>query len=246
MPSIKQKIHGFTLIEIQIALLLLVLIMGLMFGALYMGSKSWKKGQAQNELIEEKRLVSEFLRKQISQIIPILWTNNRGSDLVFRGNPDSMLFVGRLPANRLSGLPSLLQIVTKKDDTGIRLEFGYSTLTPDQTPFDTRGDRMQTTPLLDKIDSIDFQYFGQQRPGTKPPQWYPNWESRKLLPRLIKCQISLTDGAVWPEMIFPLHVDNTSSFRQFFLQESRNYQFNRSGKDTKKSTGPSINLDDLF
>jgi len=243
MQSSKRKNYGFTLIEIQIALLLLVMIMGLLFGALHMASRSWKTGQALNEKIEEKRLVAEFLRKQINQIIPILWVDGNGSDLIFRGEPGAMLFVGKLPANRLSGLPSLLQLNTTDEET---IEFGYAPLTPDKTPFDTRNDRMLSTVLANNIKSIKFQYFGRLNKGSKPSEWYESWASRKLLPRLIKCQITSTDDDVWPEMTFPIHIDNTSGFRQFFLQESVSYQYNSDGDvDPRQRTGPTVPIEDV-
>lgn len=237
---IKNKIRGFTLIEIQIALLLLVLIMGLLFGALHLASKSWKAGQIQNEQIEEKRLVSEFLRRQISQIVPMLWITSRGSDLIFRGNEDSILYVSILPANRLSGLPSLLQLITNDN----QLEFGYSFLTADQTPFDTRNGRMTKTEVLNNIEEINFQYFGKKNKGSRPPEWFSIWDSKRRLPNLIKCQITLANGTNWPEMIFPLHINDPTGFRQFFLQKTKNFQYDQSGKGPK-STGPTIDPDSL-
>ncbi len=236
--------HGFTLVEIQIALLLLVLIMGILFGALHLASKSWKTGQIQNELVEEQRLVAEFMRKQFSQVMPILWITSRGSDLIFRGNEDSMLYVSILPANRLSGLPSLLQLVKSNN----KLEFGYSLLTPDQVPFDTR-DRMNKTQVMDDIEEIKFQYFGKKNKGSKSPAWYSSWESKRKLPKLIKCQISLANGKKWPEMIFPLHIDDPTGFRQFFLQESRSYEFDQGGQsrdpNSREGKGPSLDIDEV-
>ena len=216
--------RGFTLVEIQIALVLLVLIMGLLFGALHVASRSWKTGQEQNEQIEEKRLVAEFLRRQISQITPLFWTDSRGSDLIFRGNSDAMLFVGKLPTNHNADELSLLELITREDQTGKRLELGYGRLSPDQTPFDTRNDQLEHTVVLDQIKEIRFQYYGTQKIGARTPEWSDRWESRKLLPRMIKCQITLIAGEQWPEMLFPVHVDNSSGFRQFVLQASKNGQ----------------------
>ncbi|MFK8068604.1 MAG: hypothetical protein AB8D52_10180 [Gammaproteobacteria bacterium] len=240
----KKSSYGFTLIEIQIALLLLVLIMGILFGALHLASKSWKIGQVQNEMIEEQRLVVEFMRKQFSQIMPILWITSRGSDLIFRGNEDSLLYVSILPANRLSGLPSLLQL--RKINN--KLEFGYRLLTPDKTPFDTR-ERMDKTQVIDRIEKIKFEYFGKKNKGSKPPEWYSTWESKRKLPRLIKCQITFADGNKWPEMIFPLHIDDPTGYRQFFLEESRSYEFDQGGQsrdpNSREGSGPTLSEDEI-
>jgi len=241
-PHASRPERGFTLIEIQIALVLLVLIMGLLFVAMHVASKSWKIGQEQNEQIEEKRLVTEFLRRQFSQITPLFWTDTRGSDLIFRGNSDSLLFVGKLPANRNIDELSLLELITRKDQSGTRLELGYGRLSPDQTPFDTRNDRLKHTLVLDQIKEIHFQYFGSQEIGARTSEWSDHWESRKLLPRLIKCQITLVNDEQWPEMLFPVHIDDNSGFRQFILQASKNKQSFRN----PPSGNQGQDIEDLF
>ncbi len=244
--NVNTRTNGFTLVEIQIAILLLVLILGLVFAAFHLGLRSWKAGHSYNREIEEKRLVSDFLRRQFSQTIPILWIDGQGMNLVFRGKKDAILFVGRLPGNKLNSIPALLQLVTRQKDGDRFLEFGYASLTPDKTPFDTTGNRMQTVTLIENIAEIHFQYFGRQSQGLKPPTWHDSWNSRKLLPRMIKCKITLKDGSHWPEMILPLHVDDPSSFRQFFLQKSVTYQYDNEGDNKlKKQSGPTIDPDDI-
>ncbi len=243
----KLKTGGFTLVEIQIALVLLVLIMGLLFGALHLAARSWRTGQAQNELIEEKRLVAEFLRRQISQITPMFWSDNRGSDLIFRGNEDSMLYVGKLPANRNNGGLSLLELITREnfsDGSSKRLELGYGNLSTDHTPFDTRDERLKHTLVLDQIKDIHFQYFGKQKVSTRTSEWSDSWQSKKLLPRLIKCQITLANGDEWPEMILPTYVDNTSGFRQFILQASLNNRIHPNNKAPSNNSDQGI--EELF
>ncbi len=227
----KNKRTGFTLIEVQIGMVLLVLIMGLLFGALHLASKSWQTGQAYNEMNEDKRLVAEFLRRQISQITPLFWSDVKSSALIFRGESDSMMFVGRLPANRNVGELSLMKLISKigaTDDAGKRLELGYGKLDPDLSPFNSREKQLKYTLVLEQIKDIQFQYFGQQksRLDSEPPEWSDSWSSKKILPQLIKCQIILMKGKQWPEMIFPLHADDTSRFRQFILRASTNIESN--------------------
>ncbi len=240
-----QKISGFTLVEIQIALILLVMIMGLLFGALYMASKSWKVGQAQNELTEEKRLVAEFLRRQFSQITPLSWQDNRGSALIFRGHSDAVLYVGKLPANRSTGGLSLLELITRDDESSKRLELGYERLDPDQTPFDTTDETMKHTLVLDQIKTIQFQYFGQQKFGSDPAEWSDQWEANKRLPKLIKCQITMTSDESWPEMIFPIHTNSSNGLRQLTLQASQG-RFARDDTEPRLPEDVEQDIEELF
>src|SRR3982751_2335798 len=55
--------HGFTLLELTIALLLLALMSGVLFGSLKLSANSWDKGEARTERSNEMRLTEEFLRK---------------------------------------------------------------------------------------------------------------------------------------------------------------------------------------
>ena len=217
----RKSLHGFTLIEVQIALLLLVLILGLLSGALYMASKSWRSGQIENEQIEEKRLISSFLRRQISQIHPLFWSGSRDHELIFRGQKDAMVYVGSLPASAQAGQLSLLELAITGQGANQRLELGYIGITPDQAPFDTLED-MKRSPLLEGIDRLQFSYFGKQKESRQAPTWHDRWENSNMLPQLIKCTIILTNGSRWPEMIMPLHTDDVSSLIQFQLQAIQN------------------------
>ncbi len=233
----RHKLQGFTLLEIQIALVLLVLIMGVLFSALHLASKSWRVGQAQNEMIEEKRLVAEFLRAQISQITPLYWTDTRGSALIFRGSAESIRYVGKLPANRSSKTLSLMELILIEDTTKRRLELGYGRLDPNHSPFTSNDGEMKHTLVLDQIKQLKFEYYGQQKLGSGSPEWSEHWESKKQLPQLIKCQITLLNNKQWPEMFFPIHTMSTNGFQQFILQASTKHH--RTGS-TINNRGPDI------
>lgn len=221
-PAVFRKsLSGFTLLEVQIALLLLVLILGLLSGALYMASKSWRSGQIENEHIEQKRLISSFLRRQISQIHPLFWSGSRDYELIFRGQNDAMVYVGSLPASAGAGQLSLLELAITGQGANKRLELGYIGITPDQSPFDTIED-MKRSPLLYGIESLHFSYFGRQKEGRQAPTWHDRWENSNLLPQLIRCTIILTNGNRWPELIMPLHTDDVSSLVQYQLKASQN------------------------
>lgn len=220
MSTSKRKfkyIQGFTLLEIQISLVLLVLIMGLLFSALHLASKSWKIGLVQNEITEEKRIVAEFLRRQLSQVTPLFWSGTRGLSLIFEGESDSILFIGKLPANRNIDQLSLLQLIARKRANHQSLELGYGSLSADSSPLDNTAEKLNYTLVLDQIKEISFQYFGQQS-QSKVKEWSAQWKNNQKLPQLIKCQITMKTEQKWPEILIPLRVDNNRSFKQFILQ----------------------------
>ncbi|MCB1809457.1 MAG: prepilin-type N-terminal cleavage/methylation domain-containing protein, partial [Candidatus Competibacteraceae bacterium] len=58
---------GFTLLEMLIAMVLLGMVLVVIYGGLNTSMKSWDKGNERAELINELRLVQEFLRTQLRQ-----------------------------------------------------------------------------------------------------------------------------------------------------------------------------------
>lgn len=236
-PSIaNSRSKGFTLVEVLIALVLLTLIMSLLFGALHLATKSWRAGAAHNNKIEEKRLVGEYLRTQLSQIVPLIWTDPRGGKVIFEGEEDRIRFVGSLPINRKTGKLSLLEMFVEEKDGGKQLSLAYQDLSPDRSPFDEFDDDIGQTLVLDQIEEVSFQYFGRMKASTQPPEWFDKWDSRNLLPMLIKCQITLSDGEQWPALSIPMMVDNVRGLRQFVLQASASNSRRSNANNSETST----------
>lgn len=246
--QLTSRSRGFTLLEIQIGLVLLVLIMGLLFSTLHLASKSWKTGLAKNDITEETRLVSEYLRRQLSQITPLFWSGTRGLDLIFKGQSDSILFVGKLPANRNTDQLSLLNLKVKSEAEVKSLVLGYDRLSTDYSPLTNASDKFEYTQVLEQVKSIEFSYYGQHQTRSKQLAWAGQWNNTRQLPKLIKCQIVMQTGVIWPELLIPVRVDNNRSFKQFILQAApkRNGRNNLDASNNSNNEMAEHDIDELF
>lgn len=188
---------GFTLVEIQIAMVLLVLIVLVGYSSLHLAARSWHTVTAVSERIDNERLVSQFLRRQIEQVVPLLLDDgNNNTRLLFEGGPDAIEYVGRLPAHRGGGGLHLLNLSRKNGAlvmTHRSLAHGYQSLDSSDT----------TTVLLDNIERIEFAYYGRTRPDAMPA-WYPDWRNRMRPPELVRLTIVPATGAVLPSLTIPV------------------------------------------
>ena len=53
---------------------------------------------------------------------------------------------------------------------------------------------------LDQVEDIGLSYFGQENESTAP-RWTDRWDNETFLPTLIRVQVKLVNGAVWPDFV---------------------------------------------
>lgn len=212
---------GFTLVEIMIALTLLSMIVLLLFSSLHTVNRSWKSGLDKVDKNDEIRLVSDYIRKQITQTVPLLWLNQDGRRLVFIGKQKQLTFTSTLPAHRGGG--GLYFMTLKVDETGEskQLVLNYHRADPGISPFDPPPlDKQTRILLLDNIEVIDFTYYGYEHDDE--PVWHDNWQNEATLPRLVRLNIQQSEPQrSWPEMTIAIHTKSTPAQPQYIQQDRR-------------------------
>ena len=213
--------QGFTLIEIMVALVLLSMTLLLLFSSLYTATKYWKIGENKIEKNDEVRLVSQFIRKQISQTVPLMWVDKKERKLLFQGESGELFFISTLPSHRGGGgIHSLILKVIQSDDES-QLGMSYSLVTPDVIPFETiSDDDEQFVTLASDIDSIDLSYYGKEK-NDDEPRWFDRWENNDFLPQLVRIKInSLDENKNWPVIEIPVKASYVKGKPEFMIQAS--------------------------
>jgi general secretion pathway protein J len=205
---------GFTLVEILIAMTLFSVILVLVFSALHTSNKSWLASERQIETNEEQRLVLSFIKRQISQTVPLLQLDGKENTLVFKGEEDSLQFVSSLPAHRGGGGLYLLSLSV---DEGLTLH--YQVVTSDIELVDELDDEKSKEQLLiANIDKIAFSYFGSEI-SNETPVWRDQWTDQKRLPDLVSMRITSKSASdYWPEVVIPVRTQISRGQPQFTLQ----------------------------
>lgn len=186
---------GFTLIEIQIAIALLVLIVLLGYSSLHLAGRSWQATESGGARMESERLIGQFLRRQLEQSIPLLLVEDGERRLQFEGNRDQLQFISRLPAHRGGGG---LHVITIQHAGGALL-FSYRPLVVEYAPIGSAPEAT-TIELLTDIAEIELAYYGSITERALPG-WHSDWRGREQPPELIRLRIQPRDAAPWPDLI---------------------------------------------
>lgn len=192
---------GFTLLELLIAMSLLALVFAALTGGLRFGTQAWRLSADRLSESDNLQLVYRTMRRQISTsvaVTPALGTAQRQT--AFEGHRDRLSFVGMAPALAMNPGLFLLSYSLVPDDVGQALTFRWDRLESAATRSD--GDNVE--PLLRRVRSVRFSYFGQVDDGE--PRWVNEWRDQEILPRLVRINVEFADPGrmPWPEIIIPV------------------------------------------
>lgn len=219
MPIKIRRSQGFTLIEILIALVLLSMILLLLFSSLFTATKYWTIGENKIEKNDEVRLISTFIRKQVTQTIPLLWVDSGKRKLLFQGQRNELFFISTLPSHRGGGGVHSLRLKVMQIDDGSQLGMTYSLLTPDIIPFTANPDSQERfVTIANNIDSINLSYYGKEK-NDEEPRWFDVWKNNDLLPQLVRIKIiSLDENVIWPVIEIPIKASHVNGTPEFIVQ----------------------------
>ena len=185
---------GFTLVEIQIAILILLLIMAVLMGGLQLTAKTKKAAEKLSEQTADKRAISRLFQQQFSNILPIKALENGKSKLIFNGRQDNLYYMGYLPERVINGGPWLLHVFQK--DEQLMLE--YRVFDNTESIRDNLRADFEEVVLLNDVDEFSIEY--QTEKGT----WKSRWQDDHTMPQRLKVQLIQTEKT-WPGIIVPIY-----------------------------------------
>ena len=180
--------HGFTLVELLVALVILAITMAMMTSSLGFSARSADAVHARVADSEELYLVYRFLQRQLAQIQPPRGDGLDGSEEpAFVADSRSLAFRGVFAAGAaVPGFSENRIAIEPDDDPGTwRLVLrgdGLSRL---------GGDGVAGQVLLRGLRAARWQYYVQdRRPGGR---WVDRYEPSSRLPALIRLRFELVD-----------------------------------------------------
>ncbi|PYS36279.1 MAG: hypothetical protein DMG14_24970 [Acidobacteria bacterium] len=167
--------HGFTLIEVMVALTLLGLVVTLLASGMSLGFDIAERGNARAEAMRMERIERDILRGQLQGALPLhYWIQDgdrRVDHIAFEGQPEHVRFVSR---NGIlegpDGLPRWVDLQLEKasnSQTKLVVE-EHRIESPDNSPAESITARAEMLSCSD----IRFEYLDTT--GEKP-QWFPAW-----------------------------------------------------------------------
>lgn len=197
----RARMSGFTLLELTIALLLLALMSGVLFGSLRLSSDSWERGEAKTERTNEMRLTEEFLRKTLTSQHPLRLHKATGRPVVFAGERDTLSFAAAVPGRAGGGMYYFrLALDAAGDDRRLML----LRMIPDTDATELPEFRdPESSTLARGITELKLAYFGRDPDATdaSDPSWRDHWDDKQRIPDLIRIDVTPKTGPAWPSLI---------------------------------------------
>ena len=110
-PPGRRPQGGFTLVELLMAITLLAMILTLAYQGLRVGTQAVSRGEALVDRTNRMRIVHQFLRNQLSRVLPLTLSSDEDADgeapaiIMFEGEDDRMRFVAPMPGYLSRGGP---------------------------------------------------------------------------------------------------------------------------------------------
>jgi general secretion pathway protein J len=202
--------RGFTLVELLLALSLLSMLLALAYGGLRASTRAAEKGQRVLEDSSRVRMAHQFLRKQLSQMLPLGFaeTDEQGGRMVFSGSDRKIRFVAPMPGYLGFGGPHVLEISIVSGTDGQELILSHA-------PFQgfEESNLYQRDPILlvNNIHSAEFSFLGRDEFGLLTP-WMNQWMTPETLPEAVTLDIEFVEDVYigWPAMLATARIDPTA------------------------------------
>ncbi len=206
-PSLRYKSRrtgGFTLLELLVAIMILSLVMTVAFGAVRLGGRSLEAGIKRANANEEVRVVSDFLRRQFAQMIPVSAGNDEVTPIAFAGDQNSIRFIAPAPRHPVVAGLLVYTLVTEDYADAHRLVLSYAPFDPGAGDLpEAEYDRHLI--LADGFATIAFEFFGTKAADSMP-SWHAEWQDDEdSLPELVRITLASANEAVrWPNLILKI------------------------------------------
>lgn len=196
--------HGFTLIEVLLAMSLLAMGLALAFAALRATHGVSARGEAIAERSERMRSVGGFLRRRLAGALPVAHPAASGDGsrpLRFVGEPERMIFVADLPAYLGHGGPYLHELYLAGTGDRRQLQLQLSLLQEGSGNAD--GAARPPEILVDQVQLARFRYRGLDQQG-RLGGWSSSWQWPDRMPLQVEIVVKPATGAPWPTMVVAL------------------------------------------
>lgn len=194
---------GFSLLEVMIAFAILAFLFTGLFASFNTMSKGWDAADARMSKTEDMRLIGEFLRRQLSQmiVVRVMGTDKGGNKapvFAFNGESDAVRYAAPLQPLQGQGGIYLIELAIK----GEKLQMRYAPYRPD-TEWDEAFDESEPVLVYEGLKNAKFSYFAAENMD-EDPEWQDDWETdRGVYPLLLRLQLADNERE-WPDLIVPL------------------------------------------
>jgi general secretion pathway protein J len=201
---------GFTLVELLLALSLMSMLLALAYGGLRASTRATDKGQAILEDSSRIRMAHQFVRKQLNQMAPLVFSvsDDQQERNVFEGDPKRIRYVAPMPGYLGFGGPQVQELSVVSGDEGYALVLSHALL----QGFEEENLYLRAPiVLLENIEFAEFSFLVRDETG-ELAGWNSQWDEPGLLPEAVSLEIEFTEDIYirWPLLTASVRVDPTA------------------------------------
>jgi general secretion pathway protein J len=200
------KARGFSLLEVLLAITLLALLIAGAYSGIRAAANAMRAGEAAIDRADRLRTAQEFLRHQLSRILPLSYAQNDadGTAYVFEGKDQFMRFVAPMPGYLSRGGPYVQTLELARGSDGLQLRFNDAML----NGFDVQKSKssdVEPVVLLDHIRDGRFEYRTLDDQG-QLTNWGSNWDNPGVTPLMVRIRLDMQPGVQmpWPVLDVPM------------------------------------------
>lgn len=191
------RLRGFTLIEVLIAMLLLSIMMLLLFSSLRISARNWDAGENRMDQVSQIAAVQNFFQRHLSTARPESSEVSPGRYVFgFQGERNKLQFVSALPASAARQGVQKFTLMVRENDGQKNLLVGVEPFYPAAFPEQWKKEEVI---LIKGISELKLSYFGALL-NEKQASWHNKWQDQKTLPLLIKIALQFDNSMLWPVM----------------------------------------------
>jgi general secretion pathway protein J len=200
-------VAGFTLIELLLATGLVAMIMLMAYSGLEASIKLADSGDEYIERSSRVRITHEFLRRQLSRMMPLSIAVEEGRNYSFVGDAERLMWVGPMPGYLGRGGPYVQELYLERAGDGGVLNYRFAMLNGYEP-----GDLEEQEPvaLVEQIDRASFQFKSVDTSG-RVTAWNSDWDNKAgiPLPLMVRVDIKMRPEARMdiPSLVTPVIVD---------------------------------------
>lgn len=205
--KLRKPASGFTLVELLLALTLMSMLLALAYGGLRASTRATDKGQQILEDSGRIRMAHQFVRKQLNQMLPLVFSENedQNSRSVFEGDTRTIRFVAPMPGYLGFGGPQVQELAIVDGEEGLELVLSHALL---QGFEESHLYERSPIVLLDKIESASFDFIGLDEFG-ELISFEGYWPEPNYLPRAVTLDIEFREDVYiqWPLLTAAVRID---------------------------------------
>jgi general secretion pathway protein J len=194
-----RRSQGFTLLELLIGMTLVGFILSLLFAGLNLGTRSWEAGEQRMVTSSRQAVVVDFIRRAIEQTYPLRWRVGEEDRLAFAGEAESLRFVGTVAMHDGASGNHLIALDLVDGETGRDLVMRWQLPDPGAPGFEPI-EQAEPKVLIKAVKEMALAYFGAQSEA-EDPAWHDQWLDQKTPPTLIRLQMTMENGEIWPDIV---------------------------------------------